>query len=209
MPGMGAPHRRNSDRVPRNRKPVVHCGADLATLDRRLAGAMVAGHQQDDAVPRFAGPIKGDVDRPPGAVKVEAVEIDDPVRPDRAGAELAVPGSVQRSRSPRRRRIGGPARRPGLPGRSRRRPRRRFRGLASNGRLRRRIARQRPDRRRDPSPELGLLRAEEARHSAAAPGPPRFPWERGSAPRRMTPCRPRSAWPRRPRPRRCRSGSGP
>jgi hypothetical protein len=36
--------------VARRRQPVMHGGTDLPPLNRRLAGAMVSGNEQDQAI---------------------------------------------------------------------------------------------------------------------------------------------------------------
>lgn len=80
--------------VPRSLQPVVDGGADLAPLDRRIAGPRVAGYQQDDPVTRGHCALQPVVDGPPCLVEIEAVEVDHAVGFDGAGAEAAVPGSV-------------------------------------------------------------------------------------------------------------------
>ena len=156
---MGRANRRDPGRVTRNREPVVDRGADLAALDWRLARPMVAGDQQDEAITGVARAFDGKVDCTPGAVQAVAVEIHDPVRLEGAGAKPPVPGSVERGSNPNRSGL-----RRFCPGSSWRYRLRRdgLRRLRRPGLLRLLdgFARQGPDGRGYPGPELGLVRAE-------------------------------------------------
>lgn len=202
MATMRTAHCGNISGVPRGREPVVDRGANLAPLDRRLARTMVAGDQQHHALAPGDRLIEAAIDGVPGSVEVHAVKIDDPVGSKRAAAQPLVPAAVE---SP----VGDRSWRA-----CRRRRQRRWRGRSRefrwSGDLRpflnqpanRRFSRQRPDRRRNSGPELGLVRAERA-HAT------RPPWGSGSA------LRPRPTSRRRSRrlpgrlPRMCRTGSAP
>lgn len=197
MPPVSASHRGNSGRVPRGRQPVVHGRSDPASLNRRLAPPFMAGDQKHRTVSGVDRPFEAPVDRAPRLVQVETVQIEHPVRLDRARPKPAVPGRIQRPC--RRSRSGnGSGRRPGCrrcPGSSRLRRLRRRLGCL-------RVAGERADRRCDSRPQLLLVRAERAH------APPRL-WEAGSAPGRKSPFHRRSDALRRRRPRRCRAGWRP
>lgn len=91
----------------RGREPVVNRGADLAALDRWLAGAVVAGNQQHQPVARGNGSLKAGVDCAPGGVEVHAVKVEHAVGPDLALAQPLVPAAVERfANSASRRRNG-------------------------------------------------------------------------------------------------------
>ena len=160
MPRMGSANRRDPRRVARCRKPIVNGGADLATQDRRLARTMMARDEQDNAIPGIARAFQREIDGPPSAIETVAVEIDDPVGLERAGAELPVPCPVERGSRP-----NGSRFRWLDAGRS---WRCRFCHNGLRRRLRRpgsvvrsdKLARQGADGRRYPSPELGFVRAE-------------------------------------------------
>jgi len=80
--------------VTRSGEPVVDGRPDLASLDGRIAGTGVAGDQQDDALSRGDCAIQPAVDRRPCLVEVEAVEVDDSIRIDGAGAKPPVPAGI-------------------------------------------------------------------------------------------------------------------
>jgi hypothetical protein len=65
-------------------KPVVHRGADAPALDRRVAGAMVAGYQQQHAIASVDGSFERAVNRLPCLVEVHAVQVERPIRFDGA-----------------------------------------------------------------------------------------------------------------------------
>src|SRR5437868_12336970 len=69
MATMRAAHRGDRGRMARDREPVMNRGADPAALDRRIAGAMMAGDQQDDPRAVRNRALQRAVDRGPGAVE--------------------------------------------------------------------------------------------------------------------------------------------
>jgi hypothetical protein len=73
---VGAAHCGDPGCVARSGKPVVNRGADFASLDRRLARAMMTGDQEHDAVAAVDRPLKGVVDRLPGTVESHSVQIE-------------------------------------------------------------------------------------------------------------------------------------
>ena len=204
MASVGAANGRNPRRVARHREPVVDCGADSAALDRRIARPVVSGDQKQHAIPGRNCPFETAIDRPPRSVEVHPVEIEHSIGLDCAVFEAPVPAAVEAGamqilpgtgRGTMRSMVEGAACRTANPlHRLRRSP------SPCGGGLR--VARQGPDRRCDPGPEIGLVRAERAHalpHLSAA----------GSAPRPRPTFRRRSPPPRDLHPRRCRSGSGP
>ena len=60
-------------------------------LDRRLAGPMMAGDEQHDAVAARDRLLERAVDRAPGAVEVHAVKVEDAVGLDSAASAAAGP----------------------------------------------------------------------------------------------------------------------
>ena len=64
------------------REPVVDGGANAPAPDRRIAGAGVAGDQQNDPLAVNHGLLERPVDRLPRPVEVVAVKIDHPVKLD-------------------------------------------------------------------------------------------------------------------------------
>jgi hypothetical protein len=147
-------------RMPGCSEPVVNRGPDAPTLHGRIAGPMMPGNQQENALAARNGLLERTVDRGPRAVEIHAMEIEHPVRLDRAAPELLVPSAVEcllsdwhslvecaRSRGQAMRfslwRVWSCSR-----------PLWEF--------LSRRVARQRSDRCCDASPQLSLLRAERA-----------------------------------------------
>ena len=201
MTSMRAADRGNFGRVTRCCEPIVNCSADAAAFDRRFACTMVPGDQQNQAIPARDCLVDAAIDRGPSSVEIHAVQIDDTVGRNRAGAQLLVPAGVERLLGDRN----------GLC-----RPRRSFRTrLRICGSRRRRefnrfscswtsgfFPGQRPDRRGDARPQPCLFRAERAHvpQRPSAPGP-------GLRPKPTFRLRSRSL--RDLRPRRYRSGSAP
>jgi hypothetical protein len=70
-------------------------GPDSAPLERRLALALMAGNQQQDAIVILDCPFQRAVDGDPCPVETMAVQIKDAVRLDPARGQLAIPTPVQ------------------------------------------------------------------------------------------------------------------
>jgi hypothetical protein len=102
MTPMGAANRGDRAGVARHREPIVNCSPDPAALDRWIAGPVMAGDQQDDALAPGNGPLKPAVDRLPGTVEGEAVEVEHAVRLDFSGPKAPVPACVQGASNPLR-----------------------------------------------------------------------------------------------------------
>ena len=179
--------------MPRDRQPVMDGRPDLSSLDRRRTVARVASDQENDPLPGLDRGFEPAVDRAPGLVEVEPVEVEHPVGLDRAGAKAPVPPGIQGSRRGRGSGIGpgGGSRWPGL------RP---SNQLSLHGlrlfRSLQRFARKRPDRRRHLGPQRLFFRAERSHGRLCLLEP-------GSAPGPLPPFLQRSAEPGRQRPRRC------
>ena len=90
-----------------DRKPVVNCSADRAAPDRRLARAMMAGDQEDDAIAVGNRAIELPVDRAPCAIEGHSVQIDDAIGLDTAAAETLVPTAIERRANAATRRSRG------------------------------------------------------------------------------------------------------
>jgi len=78
MTPVGAAHGGDIGGVARRGEPVVDGGADTPALDRRIARPVVAGDQQQHAVPGRNRLLKPTVDRLPRAIEVHPVEIEGP-----------------------------------------------------------------------------------------------------------------------------------
>ena len=199
---MGAAHRGDRRGVPGRGEPVVHGSPDLSSLDRRLAGAVMAGDEQQHSVAARDRLVEAAVDGRPCRIERQAMEVEGAVGFDGPAAKPLVPSAVERPTSDGSWlslwRVG----RSGLWS-----PRWRGSTWFLSWRWLNRVSvypfsRQRTDCRRDACPERGLVRAERA-HGRQRP------WAPGSAPRRSRTCRRRSQWPPSPSPRRCRTGSAP
>lgn len=90
-----APDRGDISSVPRSGEPVVNRGPNLAALDRRFAGPMVAGDEQENPLITANRKRQSTVDRVPRAVEIHSVEIKYPVRLDIARSEPPVPSPVE------------------------------------------------------------------------------------------------------------------
>lgn len=88
---MRSSHRGDFLSVAGRREPVVDGCADTAARDGRLACPGVASDQQDDPLLVNDRLLERPVNRLPGAVEIVAVEVDDTVWLDIAGAKLSVP----------------------------------------------------------------------------------------------------------------------
>jgi len=95
MPPVRASNRGDPARVPRCGQPVVNRRSNLAPLDRRLAGASVAGDQQDKPVAPRNPLLETAIDCPPRTLEVHAVQVDYAVRFDRTVAETPVPACIE------------------------------------------------------------------------------------------------------------------
>ena len=199
MTSMRAPNGGNIASVARSGEPIVYGRANAAPLDRRLAWTMVTGDQKHNSVAARDCVIEATIDGVPGSVEVHAMEIDNAVRSDSAGAELLVPARVERFLANWNRPSGCDHRpRDGFY-RSRRRHNffRFYRDFRTGF-----LMGQRPDRGGDARPQLRFLRAERAHERQR-------PWAPGSALRLKPTCRLRLRPPLGQSPRRCRNGSGP
>lgn len=79
MTSVSTPYRGDARGMARGRQPVMHRGPDSAPFERRIALALMAGYQQQDAVARRNRPFQRPVDRLPGPIQAVAMEIEDPV----------------------------------------------------------------------------------------------------------------------------------
>ncbi len=96
MTTMSAPNRGDIGGVAGGSEPVVNGGPDLAALDRRLAGSVMAGDQQHQPVARGNCSLEPGIDCAPRGIEVHAVEVENPVRRDLALAQALVPAAVER-----------------------------------------------------------------------------------------------------------------
>ena len=96
MTPVSAPDRSNLRGMARCRQPIVDCGTDAPALNRRLAPAMMAGDQQDDAVASKDRLLEASVDRRPCAIEVQAMEVDRDIGLDIAASQTLVPTPIER-----------------------------------------------------------------------------------------------------------------
>lgn len=78
-------------------QPVMHRRANAAALHWRIAGPMMAGDQQHDAITPRNRSLETAVDRDPCAVEIHAVKVEDGVGLNGAAAHPLVPTSVERA----------------------------------------------------------------------------------------------------------------
>ena len=102
MAAMGVPDSSDARRVARRSQPIVNSGADPSTFDRRIAAAMVAGYEQHDPISSRDRLFQCTVDRPPGAIEVHAVEVENSVGDDGARTQFLVPTAIQSGPGPGR-----------------------------------------------------------------------------------------------------------
>jgi hypothetical protein len=88
-------HRRYPRRVARRGKPIVHCRPDPPALDWRVAGAMMPGDQQHDAVSGGDRLLETAIDCAPGGVEVHPVQVEHPIRFRIARAETPIPSPIE------------------------------------------------------------------------------------------------------------------
>ena len=79
----------------RRSKPVVNRCADPAALYWRIAGTMVSGNEEHDALSRGDRPFKSAVDCAPCRIQVHSVQVEHTLRLDRAVAKALVPTAVE------------------------------------------------------------------------------------------------------------------
>ena len=185
-------------RVARRCKPVVHGCPDLAPLDRRLAGSMMAGDQQQHPIAASERLLEAAVDRRPGRIQAHPVEVEYAIGLNAPAAEAPVPAAIEGPVGDRHRfRPGWPTCQRGSHQRRRTDCPRRISAFRASL-----LSRQRPNCGRDTGPQLGFFRAE-GTHGRQRPSGP------GSALDRWPTCRRRSPPPRRRTPKRYRTGSVP
>src|SRR4051812_37953120 len=92
---MGAAYRGDRRSVARSGEPVVHRGPDFPPLHRRRPRPVMPGNQQQQPVAARDCLLDSAVDRRPGAIEREAVEVEDPIRLDAPGRKLSVPAAVE------------------------------------------------------------------------------------------------------------------
>src|SRR5690348_16042894 len=86
--------------VPRGGEPVMNRRPDRPAPHRRLAGALVARDEQDEALALADRQFQSAVNRAPRAVKAHPVEVDDPVGFDASAAETPIPAPVEGRANP-------------------------------------------------------------------------------------------------------------
>ena len=79
MAPVGASDGGNPGRMPGRRQPVVNGSANLAALDGRRAWPHMARDEEKHTLPRRDCSVEPAVDRPPGLVRVEPMQVEDPV----------------------------------------------------------------------------------------------------------------------------------
>ena len=96
MPPMRAPNGSNARCMARGLKPIVNCRANFAAFDWRIAGALMAGDQQQDARALAIARSRVWSIARPGAVEAHAVEVESGIRIDvsRASLRSQPPSSV-------------------------------------------------------------------------------------------------------------------
>jgi len=98
---MGAAHRGDRRGVPGRGEPVVHGSPDLSSLDRRLAGAVMAGDEQQHSVAARDRLVEAAVDGRPCRIERQAMEVEGAVGFDGPAAKPLVPSAVERPTSDR------------------------------------------------------------------------------------------------------------
>ena len=81
--------------VPGGGEPVVDRSPDGAAADRWLARAPVTGDQEDEPLTAGDRLLERAVDRPPGAVQGQSMQVDDTIGRHTAAGEPAVPAAVE------------------------------------------------------------------------------------------------------------------
>jgi hypothetical protein len=76
-------------------KPIVNRSPDSPAPNRRIAGPMVAGDQQHEALATHGRLVESAIDGPPGRIEAETMEIEDSVWLDCSAAQPPVPACVQ------------------------------------------------------------------------------------------------------------------
>src|SRR4051812_23318246 len=79
----------------RCRQPIMDCCPDSPALNRRFAGPVMTGDQQNPPLASANRLLQRVIDRRPRAIKVHSVKVEDPVGLDRAGTKLLIPGAVE------------------------------------------------------------------------------------------------------------------
>ncbi len=73
----------------------MHRPANPAALDRRITRAMMPRNQQQEAVAASDRLLQSSIDRPPCKVEVHPVEVEHPIRINKAAPKALVPASIE------------------------------------------------------------------------------------------------------------------
>ena len=84
----------------RCREPVMDGGPDGAPPHRKLAGSLVPGDQQQEALASRYCPVERSIDCPPRTIEAHSMKIDDAVGLDRSIAQAPIPAAVERRSRP-------------------------------------------------------------------------------------------------------------
>ena len=95
MAPVGTPNRGDICGMAGRCEPVMDRRPDLSPLHWRFARAMVAGDQEKHAFTACDREVEAAVDRHPSSIEIHAMQIEDPVRVDRAREKLLVPAAVE------------------------------------------------------------------------------------------------------------------
>lgn len=95
MTTMSAPNRSDLRRVPRRREPVVHGSTDGAPADRWIAGALMAGDQENKTLASLDCLLERTVDRSPRSVEAHSMQVHHPIWSGSPAGKLAIPASVE------------------------------------------------------------------------------------------------------------------
>ena len=74
----------------------MDCGSDGAPTDRLIAGALVPGDQQQEAVAARDCPIQRSIDCPPGTIEAHSMKVDNAIGLDRSVSQAPIPAAVER-----------------------------------------------------------------------------------------------------------------
>lgn len=96
MAAVRTPHRSDARGMAGNRQPVMNGGPDAPPFQRRLSLALMPRDEEQDAVTGRDRTLQCPVDRVPRPIQAVPVKVHDPVGLDAAGAQAAVPASIER-----------------------------------------------------------------------------------------------------------------
>ena len=95
MPAVGAADGGDARGMPGSGQPVMHCGPDPATVERRIPLPLMTGDEQQNPFVTGDGALECTVNRRPRPVEGMSVQVQGAIRLDLPGPQAPIPPAVE------------------------------------------------------------------------------------------------------------------